>query len=76
MVCDSLAAGMTYQGKNWTKEYQLSYWNKAATKDKIHPTMVKLLDKVYTDVSKDGLDKVIKGKNLDKLYEKYTKEDK
>ena len=76
MVCDSLAAGMTYQGKNLTKEYQLSYWNKAATKDKIHPTMVKLLDKVYTDVSKDGLDKVIKGKNLDKLYEKYTKEDK
>ena len=76
MVCDSLAAGMTYQGKNWTKEYQLSYWNKAATKDKIHPSMVKLLDRVYTDVSKDGLDKVIKGKNLDKLYEKYTKEDK
>ena len=77
MVCDSLAAGITYQGKNWTKEYQLSYWNKAATKDKIHPTMVKLLDRVYTDVSKYGLNKVINGKNLDKLYKEYiNKENK
>ena len=56
------------------KEYQLNYWKKAATKDKIHPTMVKLIERVYTDVSKDGLDKVIKGKNLDKLYNEYINE--
>ena len=71
LVCDSLAAGLTYQGKNWTKEYQLGYWNKAANKDKINPKLVELLDRVYTDVSKYGLDKVIKGKNLDKLYNEY-----
>ena len=28
MICDNLAAGITYQGKNWTKEYQLSYYMK------------------------------------------------
>ena len=26
MVCDMLAAGMTYQGKKWTNEYELNYW--------------------------------------------------
>ena len=36
--------------------------------------MVKLIERVYTDVSKDGLDKVIKGKNLDKLYNEYINE--
>ena len=71
MICDNLAAGITYQGKNWTKEYQLSYWNKAASKDKIHPKLVELLDRVYTDVSIKGLDEVIKGKNLDRLYYEY-----
>ena len=74
LICDSFAAGLTYQGKDWTKEYQLGYWNKASNKDKIHPTMVKLIERVYTDVSKDGLDKVIKGKNLDKLYNEYINE--
>ena len=71
LVCDSLAAGMTYQGKEWTKEYQLSYWNRTKTKENINPKLVKLLDRVYTDVSKYGLDKVLKGKNLDKLYQEY-----
>ncbi len=26
MLCDKMAAGIVYQGKNWTKEYQLSHW--------------------------------------------------
>ena len=26
MICDNLAAGITYQGTSWTKEYQLSYY--------------------------------------------------
>ena len=28
MVCDTLAAGLTYQGKKWTPDYQLNYWFK------------------------------------------------
>lgn len=26
MVCDELAAGITYNGKNWTKDTQLEYY--------------------------------------------------
>ena len=76
MICDSMAAGITYQGKNWTKEYQLSYWEKAKTKTKIHPAMEKLFDKVYQDISAEGLDKVLKRKRLKKLYYEYTKNEK
>lgn len=73
MICDSMAAGLTYQGKDWTKEYQLSYWNRVKDKAKIHPTIEKLLDKVYKDISIEGMDKVLKRKRLKKLYDEYTK---
>lgn len=72
MVCDALAAGMTYKGKNWTKEYQLNYWMKVRETAKINPKMDFLLTKVYTDVSNFGVNKVITKKNLEKLYKKYV----
>lgn len=72
MICDSYAAGMTYQGKKWTKGYQLEYWLKVKNKSKMHPKMMELLERVYTDVSIEGLNSVLKSKRLKKLYEKYT----
>ena len=75
LVCDSLAAGMTYQGKNWTKEYQLSYWNRVKGKAKLHPAMFQLLDRFYTEVSIQGVDSVLKKKYLRKLYEEYTEKE-
>ena len=75
LVCDSLAAGMTYQGKEWTKEYQLSYWKKAKKYARIHPRMEKLLDRVYEDISVEGIEKVLKRKRLKKLYLEYTNND-
>lgn len=74
MICDSFAAGITYQGKNWDQHYQLKYWNKVKNRSKLHPSMKKLLDRVYTEVSNQGLDKVINKKYLKKLYEEYTKD--
>ena len=74
MVCDSLAAGMTYEGKNWNQGYQLEYWNRIKVKAKVHPAIEKLLDKIYLDVSKEGLDPVLKRKRLKKLYDEYTKQ--
>ena len=70
-ICDNFAAGMIYQGKKWTKEYQLTYWNK--TKDKIicSDNMRKLLTRVFTDVSIKGLDPVLTRSNLKKLYNEY-----
>ena len=69
MICDSYAAGMTYQGDHWNKEYQLEYWNRVKKKAKIHPKMEALLDKVYTDVSVEGLDAVLNRKRLKTLYD-------
>lgn len=73
MVCDSMAAGMTYQGKNWTDDYQLSYWLRTREKARIHPKMDKLLTKVYTDISKKGVKEVINAKYLKDLYDRYTR---
>lgn len=74
MVCDTLAAGLTYQGKKWTKEYQLNYWLKKREKAKIHPKIDFLLTKIYTEVSEQGINKTIKKSNLENLYRKYIGE--
>ncbi len=74
MVCDSMAAGIVYQGKKWTKDYQLKYFLKTKDIAKLNPKMEKLLIRIYTDISKEGIDAVINKNNLRKLYEEYTKE--
>ena len=73
MVCDSLAAGMTYQGKDWDQHYQLSYWNRVKNTARMDPKMMKLLDKVYEEISDKGLKKVLNKKHLKEIYMKYTK---
>ncbi len=73
MICDSMAAGMTYQGKKWTKEYQLSYWNRTKEKAIMNPVIYKLLEKVYTEISKKGLNPVLKKKVIKELYDKEIK---
>ena len=73
MVCDSLAAGMIYQGKEWNNEYQMGYWLRTREKARIHPKMDKLLTKIYTDVAKKGLDAVLKKEYLTEIYRRYTR---
>ena len=73
MVCDSLAAGMVYQGKDWNQEYQMHYWLRVRENAKIHPKMDKLLTKVYTDVAKKGLNTVVNKEYLSDLYRRYTR---
>lgn len=74
MVCDTFAAGIVYMGKDWTKEHQLTYWGWTKEKAKMHPDIYKLLEKVYTDVSIEGLKPVLKRKRLKELYLEYTKD--
>ena len=71
-ICDSLAAGMTYQGSDWTKEYQLTYWERVRDRAKAHPKMKELITRVFTDISNEGVDKVLNKKRLKKLYDEYT----
>ena len=74
MLCDTLAAGKTYQGKNWTKEYQGKYFDERTDKQWINPRIVKFLEDAYTDVAKDGdIKRVLNKKNLREIYDKYVK---
>ena len=63
MICDQLAAGMIYQGKKWTKEFQLEYWLNKRETALINPKIDLVLTKVFTDVSK----------HLRKIYDRYTR---
>ena len=71
MICDSFAAGIIYQGKNWTKEYQLSYWNRTKQRAKIPQELMNLLDEVYQTVAEEGLKPMIHSKRLKELYRKH-----
>lgn len=74
LICDKLAAGITYQGKNWTKEFELEYWNtKEKDKPIINEKMREFVTEVFTEVSKNGIDKVISKKNLRKIYDKHCR---
>ena len=76
LVCDNMAAGMTYQGKNWTKEYQLTYWNRTKDKVKMDERLKKLLERIYTEIAKNGVDEVLQKPYLKKLYLEAIKEKK
>ncbi len=75
MVCDSLAAGMTYEGKSWTKEFQLGYWNKARKGARIDERIDKALTRIYSEVAEKGIDEVITSKNLKKVYNESLEEE-
>lgn len=77
MVCDDLAAGIIYNGKNWTPDTQLQYWRKIGYKKAQHPTIAKFAEEVYRQVSKQGIDKTITKENLSRIYlQKIKEEDK
>ena len=72
MICDSLSASMTYQKDNWTPSFQLEYYLKEREKIHINPKIDAVLIDVYTKVSEEGIDEVIKPKVLKKIYEKHV----
>ena len=71
MLCDKLAAGMVYKGKDWTKEYELDYWLNERDKTLDNDQVEALITEFLTQVSKDGIDKVLTKKNVKALYKKY-----
>lgn len=71
MICDKLAAGIVYEGKKWTKEYELEYWNKEKEKIEAHPKMKDFITAVMTEVAEQGIDKTLTKKNIKQLYKKY-----
>ena len=68
MVCDTLAAGIVYNGKDWKRDTQLNYYNNRTDKEYIHPKIRKFLLTVYEQVAREGIDKTITSKNLKRIY--------
>lgn len=71
MICDTLAAGMTYQKDNWTKDYQLNYYLKDRARKHINPKIDAILLEVYEEVAKNGIDEIINAKTLKMIYNKH-----
>ena len=73
MICDTLSAGMTYQGKNWTKEYQLAYWNRTKDRVRMDESQKIALGKVYERIAEKGLKEVLKKKYIKNIYDEAEK---
>lgn len=72
MICDKLSASKVYAGKDWTNETELNYWKeKERNREYVNEKIRKVLDEVFEQVSKEGIDKTITSKNLKKIYNKY-----
>lgn len=73
MICDTLAAGMVYKGKEWTNSSQKEYWERTQHLARVNPKIFNLLTEVYDEVAEKGIKEVINKKTLKALYEKHTK---
>ena len=73
MICDTLAASLVYNGKEWKRDTPLNYYNKRKDKEYINPKIQKFLLTVYEQVSKEGIDDVVTSHNLKKIYEECVK---
>ncbi len=72
MICDTLAAGLTYKGKDWYPSYQLEYFHEKTPKKYINKKIQNVLEEVYSQVADKGINKVISKKNLKSIYDKYV----
>ena len=71
MICDTLAAGITYQKEKWTKDYQLQYYLNDRNKKRVNPIIDQILLEVYEMISEQGINEVINPKTLKKIYYKH-----
>lgn len=72
MICDKLAAGIIYEGKSWTKELELSYWEEREKNTlEMNPKIRDFITAVFEEVAKQGIDKTLTKKNIRYLYKKY-----
>lgn len=68
MICDVLAAGKTYMGYDWTPKAQLETFYSRRDLDYINPKIFHMIERVYIEIDKKGLDATINKKNLKKIY--------
>ena len=72
MICDKLAAGIIYMGKQWTKEAELSYWEeKEKDKLEMNPKIRDFITAVMTEVAKEGIDQTLTKQKIKQFYKNY-----
>ena len=71
MICDGIAAGLVYKGKNWTPNLQVEYWENKKNEVPGNEKIKNLLSEVYMQVSNQGINKTITRKNMKKLYNQF-----
>ena len=74
MICDKIAAGIIYTGKDWTKEYELQYWKKEKDHLKVNENIKEFVTAVLTQLAEEGIDKTMTKKNIKEKYKKYCEE--
>ena len=45
MLCDNIAAGIVYKGKEFKNDYPLWYWDNIKNKELFHPKMQKFFER-------------------------------
>lgn len=73
MICDQLAAGKVYCGKEWNQEYPLKYFNERKIKSIFNPKTLDFIESVLTQIKDEGIDKTLIKDNLKEKYNKYCK---
>ena len=69
-ICDKVAAGMAYKGKEWNQSEPIKYWREI-DRDNIvvkHPGSIEFVDIVLEKISRDGLKSALKSKYLKKVF--------
>lgn len=74
LICDTLAAGLVYKGKDWKQNSQIEYFENRKDLDYINDNIKKVIREVYQQVDKNGIDKTITKSNLKNIYYKYVNE--
>lgn len=76
LICDNIAASLTYHKNDWNPNLQLNYFKNRKDLEYINEDIKKLLIEVYTEISKKGINEVINKQNLKKLYKKYVEKNR
>ena len=71
MICDTLSAGMTYNGKEWSIDKQLEYWDREKASSHINEKTANFITAVYNEIKENGIDSTINRKKLKSLFQKY-----
>ena len=67
-VCDKIAATKIYNGKSYTPDKALWHWEKYGNKVNGNPETMKFIEKVFTDLAKNGEKYVLNKKYMKKTY--------